>query len=939
MYDVSTLSPLPLSPITDVATHPESGLPVYAMSPGRLLAFASTMPISGGGSGIVCGNGEDFGDTSSSNLAQDRKAGTILRQGTPSPIPEHSVWSAETARRFGEGIMASAKAVSDSRSMFSRSAPNPSKYLSPITRPDSAHAKGATSSSLPPTAKEGTSGTHVIVVDLVASSKATTKPRRHTDLSRGKSSRTVNLVTVAHFRPSKSEAVVLLSFSPNASQLLTSSATGQSFHIFELRPPSIIGSSSVRAHRMEFEEAVSPQAVTEVWHRYRLNRGLTVAAPTSVAWSHDGRFVVVSTRRGTSHVFAINPSGGQPVPLTHTLERMVNLTSLQPLSITLSSIARFRHQARPVDVSSPGSHANTVAIASSPPQVNTPHHIAVRSDHPPVVRFLGFGDFAARLNEHASLKAGRNAGKLFTNLAIFYAHSAELQLNTVTLATYAPSIPAQATSAGARVAMSGLSHMMRRTSAPTPPAAEVQPQLSITQSSIAYYLLQYLPELPGVPLETAVHSSKTSAPGRATAPSVHLAELETFSRSPAVLPRSLYLSSSFAFHAYPPTQSIQSTFHRGEFGALTPSSTQVMPKRWVVREEVSHTHQAPLNEAQEGSELRNAMHTVIDYSYSSRTIPQADYQATEGRISDEIQESSYDTPAYPNGYGRSAGNAASRHWRDMRKALPGLAAGLGSIPIAIPLPRNASATVARSVDRVRNSIGGASLSPSANAVQTASPSPAASELAASTLSFEDDAILPSLADAAGMEQVDDDPVDLGKGRISKRRNHPSVMPSYGQQWTEPVSLSPAQLGGTRSRTHSFQPQSLPGMTHASSSDSPLSQPSITPDLAGARDDSDLIPLPALETDDEWSAWKLDGIDDGEGQAAGTPEIVPTKEGRQTVLAIEQIAVVSKEMDKLAVPEQSGEGLSLSSSPASMASVSSSPASAASRKAGKRKNKK
>lgn len=83
--------------------------------------------------------------------------------------------------------------------------------------------------------------------------------------------------TSAHFRPTES-SVAVLSFDPSGTMLLTGSSESRAFHVFELR-----GAEQGR-----------------LWHRFDLSRGMTSARAEAASWSEDGRFVSISTARGTA---------------------------------------------------------------------------------------------------------------------------------------------------------------------------------------------------------------------------------------------------------------------------------------------------------------------------------------------------------------------------------------------------------------------------------------------------------------------------------------------------------------------------------------------------------------------------------------------------------------------------------------------------------------
>lgn len=100
------------------------------------------------------------------------------------------------------------------------------------------------------------------------------------------------------------------------------------------------------------------------WHVYNLRRGRTSAVIQGIEASPDGRWVAVGTGKGTIHIFAINPYGGQPDLRSHMDSRIWNVDkpvsvltcfltfevetdvlcvfAQQPLSVELAPIARLR---------------------------------------------------------------------------------------------------------------------------------------------------------------------------------------------------------------------------------------------------------------------------------------------------------------------------------------------------------------------------------------------------------------------------------------------------------------------------------------------------------------------------------------------------------------------------------------------------------------------
>ncbi|KAM7139970.1 BCAS3 microtubule associated cell migration factor isoform 10-T11 [Macrochelys suwanniensis] len=102
--------------------------------------------------------------------------------------------------------------------------------------------------------------------------------------------------------------------------LVTTDTLGHDFHVFQ-----------VLTHPWSSSQSA-------VHHLYTLHRGETEAKVQDISFSHDCRWVVVSTLRGTSHVFPINPYGGQPCVRTHMSPRVVNRMSRFQKSAGLEEI-------------------------------------------------------------------------------------------------------------------------------------------------------------------------------------------------------------------------------------------------------------------------------------------------------------------------------------------------------------------------------------------------------------------------------------------------------------------------------------------------------------------------------------------------------------------------------------------------------------------------
>ncbi|KAG8981349.1 hypothetical protein FRB90_007309 [Tulasnella sp. 427] len=83
-----------------------------------------------------------------------------------------------------------------------------------------------------------------------------------------------------------------------------------------------------------------------VRHMYDLIRGTTHAKVEHVSWSDDARWIGVGTSRGTFHTYAINPYGGKPDELSHLDGRVRNPDSLQSWPVSVHPVIRFKETAK-----------------------------------------------------------------------------------------------------------------------------------------------------------------------------------------------------------------------------------------------------------------------------------------------------------------------------------------------------------------------------------------------------------------------------------------------------------------------------------------------------------------------------------------------------------------------------------------------------------------
>ncbi|KAI7857174.1 hypothetical protein BDC45DRAFT_566699 [Circinella umbellata] len=115
--------------------------------------------------------------------------------------------------------------------------------------------------------------------------------------------RNMSSSVIAHFRP-HTHSLSCLTFNNAGTLLLSASKQGHSFHLFAIMPSSTIPGN--------------------VSHLYTLARGYTDAQVEDCHFSADSMWCSVSTARGTTHVYAINPYGGKPEITGHVNGRVNN---------------------------------------------------------------------------------------------------------------------------------------------------------------------------------------------------------------------------------------------------------------------------------------------------------------------------------------------------------------------------------------------------------------------------------------------------------------------------------------------------------------------------------------------------------------------------------------------------------------------------------------
>ncbi|KAI8643803.1 hypothetical protein BD408DRAFT_384881 [Parasitella parasitica] len=144
--------------------------------------------------------------------------------------------------------------------------------------------------------------------------------------------RNLSLSTIAHFRP-HSHPVSCLTFNQAGTLLMSASKQGHTFHIFGILANTVHGNAS---------------------HLYSLSRGITDAQVVDCQFSVDSTWCAITTARGTTHVYAINPYGGKPEisghvhgkvnnPVYHPLMASSN-SKAKPKATVLNSVIRIKQR-------------------------------------------------------------------------------------------------------------------------------------------------------------------------------------------------------------------------------------------------------------------------------------------------------------------------------------------------------------------------------------------------------------------------------------------------------------------------------------------------------------------------------------------------------------------------------------------------------------------
>ncbi|KAM7504119.1 hypothetical protein LguiB_003023 [Lonicera macranthoides] len=140
----------------------------------------------------------------------------------------------------------------------------------------------------------------------------------------------VSKSVIAQFKAHKSP-ISSLCFDPSGTLLVTASVQGHNINVFRIMP------------RPSRSSASSDSGASYV-QLYRLQRGFTNAVIQDISFSDDSNWIMISSTRGTSHLFAISPSADPCFTTRHGGSGLINQQALCASAppITLSAVSRIR---------------------------------------------------------------------------------------------------------------------------------------------------------------------------------------------------------------------------------------------------------------------------------------------------------------------------------------------------------------------------------------------------------------------------------------------------------------------------------------------------------------------------------------------------------------------------------------------------------------------
>ncbi|KAJ8481384.1 hypothetical protein ONZ51_g6042 [Trametes cubensis] len=426
------------------------------------------------------------------------------------------------------------------------------------------------------------SGCNIIVIDLQPLLSSSSRRGKRVD---GKT----EPEPVAQFTFSRPQALSSLKFSADGTTLAVCSKEGHTVRVLQLRPtPRILRQpveplalsesepTNTEGRRASTSTAVS-SALTEpdehlaesTQHVYTLRRGRTSAVVEGMEWAHDKLWFGMSTRKRTIHVFAVDPLGGKPDGSSHVSGKVANSQELVSTSTELSPLVRVR--LRPLQGDAPNVPCAFTFVRASdiilPSSLLPPATIHFSASSSPSSVQSGSG-----LSKPVSPAQRPARPTNYKDLLVFDPTDGTLTLRRIFVERSASSsgdgqvvgsIPIPGGMSISLPGMSTLSRSMGTSPQSTNSGLGVSPRKvsALTQmmergtdivgkeSVVGTWTLARGRDWPEVKQVVKPAKLRGEASGRvAKSDWLSRAELSTFSASPRILPRLIYLSHQFAFH-------------------------------------------------------------------------------------------------------------------------------------------------------------------------------------------------------------------------------------------------------------------------------------------------------------------------------------------------------------------------------------------------------
>ncbi|EGG18863.1 hypothetical protein DFA_02602 [Cavenderia fasciculata] len=149
---------------------------------------------------------------------------------------------------------------------------------------------------------------------------------------------------IAVIRPTSNHPISYLTFDPSGTLLFSCSTEGTKINVYQIIPYSNSLSISSPSYPINLDPS---QAFRQI---YVLKRGITNASIQSISVSDTSKWVAVTSSRGTTHIYAINPLGGDVSIHTHISKNhnqkkpydFSNIPNYLPSVLTLNSMDRIK---------------------------------------------------------------------------------------------------------------------------------------------------------------------------------------------------------------------------------------------------------------------------------------------------------------------------------------------------------------------------------------------------------------------------------------------------------------------------------------------------------------------------------------------------------------------------------------------------------------------